>query len=54
MMSCDREYPGEEPEHIAPRLSTSEWLERTGHRPHVNFELDTGAALDDLRGLWPT
>jgi hypothetical protein len=53
-MSSDPEYPGDEPEHNAALLSTSEWIERTRHRPQVNGELDTVAALDEMRGPWPT
>ncbi len=43
-----------EVERLASRISVGEWLERTQRRPGRRPKLDTLAALDELRGPWPT
>ena len=39
---------------IAARPSVDEWLARTRRRPVARTSRETLAALDELRGTWPT
>ena len=48
------EYLRREAERLAARLTVQEWVERTRRRPTATGRLDTLAALDELRGPWPT
>jgi antitoxin FitA len=48
------EYLRREAERLAARVTVQEWVERTRRRPATTNRLDTLAALDELRGPWPT
>lgn len=48
------EYLRRETQRLAARPTIEEWLDRTRRRSGTRSRRDTLAALDELRGAWPT